>query len=158
MVIKNSKIHICHSCIDSYQNNRTSFSCIFNCLSHSDVISCTVINNICFIRSKAFYHCLTKIMNLCIVYKVNSTLLCLFQTHITDVCHHNTFCTHGLCCLCNQISNWSCTKYSDFQSLYVPCTAYGMAGYRCRFYHRSFIIIHCFRKVCYLTCIYGKIV
>ena len=95
MIIGNCKINRCHTSKYSYQNDYASFSCILDCLPHCNIISCTIIDHICFIRAKRFNHCLSKIFFFCIYAYINSTLFCFIQTKITDICDHNVCCPHS---------------------------------------------------------------
>ena len=157
VIICDCQIHLCHSCKYCNQYNHTSFSCIFDCLPHRNVISCTVIDHICLIRTKCLYHSLSKIFVQRVDTYINSTFFCFFQTQITDIGNHNLCCSHPFCCLCNKISNWTCADYCDIHSFYIAHLLYSMNCNCKRLDHRPFFIRHIFRNRCYLRCIYCKI-
>ena len=126
MVICNSKIYLCHSCKYCNEYDHTSFTCILDCLSHGDIISSTIIDNISLIRSKCLYHCLTEIFVLCIYTYINSTFFCFFQTKITYICDHNFCSTHSLCRLCYKISDRTGTYYCNIHSCNIAHLLYPM--------------------------------
>ena len=157
VIICHCKIYFCHSCKNSHQYNRASFSCIFNCLSHCDIVSGTVVDHIRLIRSKCFDHCLTEVFIFGIHTHINSTFFCLCQSKITDICDHHFRCPHSFCCLCHEISNWSCSKDCNIHASHIAHLFYTMNCHSKRFDHSSFFIGHIFWNRCYFRCIHCKI-
>ena len=149
MIICNCQIDLSHSCKNCNQHNHASFSCIFDRLSHCNVISCTIIDNICLIRSKGFYHCFPEIFISCVDTYVNSTLFCFFQTKITDICDHNFSCSHPFCRLRYQISDRTGSYHHNIHSCYIAHLFNTMNSYCQRLNHCALFIRHIFRYRCY---------
>ena len=126
VIISHCKINLCHSCKHCNQYNGASFSCILDCLSHCDVISCTIINHIGFVWSECFQHCFTEIFFFCIHTDINATFFRLIQTEITDIRDHNFCCSHSLCYLCHKITNRTGTKHGNVHSFHITNLLYSV--------------------------------
>ena len=157
VIICNCKVYCCHSRKYGNKNDDTSFSCVFNCLSHCDIISCAIIDHICLVRTKGFNHCLAKVLLHSINAYINTTFFCFIQTKVADICDHYLCGTHSFCCLCNQVTDRSCTKNCNIQSLYISYLLHSMHCNCQRLDHGTFFIRHIFRNRCYFRGIYCKI-
>ena len=157
MVICYSQIDFCHSCKNCNQYDHAALSCIFDCLSHCDIISGTVIDHICFVRSKSFYHCFSKVFVLCIDADINSTFLCFFETKVTDICDHDFGGSHSFGSLCHQVSDRTCSKDCNIHAFHIAHLFYSVNCNCQRLDHCTFLIGHFLWKWCYLGCIYCEV-
>ena len=156
MVIGNSKVNGCHIRKYCYQYNHAALSRILDGLSHSDVVSGTVVDHICLIRTKCIYQCLSEIFLLCVYTDINAALFCFCKTEVTDICDHNLGCAHSFGCLCNKVSDRTCTDHCDIHSLYIAHLLHCMNCNSKRLDHGTFLIGHLFRDRCYLGSIHCK--
>ena len=82
MVIQNSQINRGHFCKNGHKNDCAALACIPDSLPHGNVISGTVINNICFICSKGSNQCIAKVAVGCVDGEVCADRFCNGQTVI----------------------------------------------------------------------------
>ena len=156
VVIGNSKVNGCHIRKYRYQYDHAAFSRILDGLSHGDVISGTVIDHICLIRTKRLYQCLSEIFLLCVYTDINAALFCFCKTKVTDIRDHNPGCPHSFGCLRNKISDGTCTDHCDVHPFYIAHLLHCMDCNCQRLDHCTFLVRHLLRDRCYLRCIYCK--
>ena len=157
MIVGYRQIDLRHASEYSYQYDHASFSRVFDRLSHGDIISCAVVNHICFIRAESFYHGFSEILILCIYTHVDAALFCLFQTQIADIRDHNFGCSHSFSSLCNEITDGACTDNYDVHTGHITHLFYPMNRNCQRLDHGSFLIRHFLGDWGHLGCIYRKI-
>ena len=157
MIVGNSKVNRCHICKYCYQYDDAAFSCILDRLSHSDVVSGTVIDHICLVRAKCFHQSFSEIFLFRVYADINAALFCFCKTEIADIGDHNFGCAHSLGSLCNKVSDRTCADHCDIHSLYIAHLLHCMICNSQRLDHSAFLIGHLFRNRGNLGCIYRKI-
>ncbi len=64
------------------------------------IVSGTIVDHICLVRSKCLEHRLTEVFIFGIHTHINSTFFCLRQSKITDICDHHFRCSHSFFAVC----------------------------------------------------------
>ena len=158
MVVKHGQVNLPQASEHSHQYDGASLARIPDCLAHGNVVACAVIDEVCFIRPKAFCHGLPKVLFPGIHTEVHAALLCFLKTQGADIRNHHLPRTQTLCCLGHQYPDGACSQHCNPCSRHIPCLLHGMDRNCQRFNHGPLIMSHVLRKQGNLCGIHGKIV
>ena len=157
MIVQRKQIHMRFLRKHGNQYNLASLSRILDRLSHGDVVSGTVIDDIRLIGAEALDHGFPEILFPGIDRVICAACLCKLQTVITDIRDQHFRCAHCLDGLGKKNADRSAAENRHLRPLQLVKPLRRMHRDGKRFNHRAFIIAHAVRERGHPVCIHRKI-